>query len=225
MNRRSVRRGRTAWIAQICQHRRLPRPLPTPVLRQVRGCWLHQPVWWRQRRQPPSRMGGGAWIGCVPHPAQCTTACAQIMLPAASRCSDEDALKAALTAAMGAEMEAACQMKLADTIVGAPATVSVCGLRCNPDFEGEYILQPMPINGRPYWMKSSQGVTDTRHLYWTPSVFTSVSAWVIDDDTEDNSDSWFVYQQSVADSSPAWEPHLGLNFAGPVTVGGQAGWS
>ena len=120
----------------------------------------------------------------------CPLPCAEALLPASARCtitsSGQEPSQTAATAftvvlaSTGRLSEQACQAAAVLALAAAPATVTVAGLRCHPNFEGEYNLQPVPVNGKPHWVLGSK-----HHLYWTPAmVMTGGQAWVIDTDTD-----------------------------------------
>jgi hypothetical protein len=84
----------------------------------------------------------------------------------------------AFRGALPAGLYDVCQATAEEALAGAAASVTVAGLRYNPEYTGDYSLQQSPLNGRPHWAQPGDG---GHHLYWTPnfSLFGS-SAWLLD---------------------------------------------
>ena len=87
----------------------------------------------------------------------CSMPCAEALLAAASQCQQYAAV---FTSAVGAGLEEACQAAVDSVLAAAPATVTVesDGLRCHPDYAGEYTLQPLPVNGKAHWTKLGSSI-------------------------------------------------------------------
>eukprot|EP01051_Picozoa_sp_SAG22_P017292 SAG22_NODE_2632_length_2354_cov_3.563636_1_plen_399_part_10 len=117
----------------------------------------------------PSSPAGGIFSsgmsGCGAAADTCPLPCAEALLPAAARCGGEQGAAAAAAAAFAMALagtgvsEQACQAAVDRALAAAPAAVTVSGgLRCHPEYEGRYVLQDAPVNGRPHWMTA-----DGRH--------------------------------------------------------------
>eukprot|EP01051_Picozoa_sp_SAG22_P017702 SAG22_NODE_2796_length_2203_cov_7.370247_1_plen_106_part_10 len=82
--------------------------------------------------------------------------------------------------------------------------MTASGLRCHPEYEGRYVLQDAPVNGRPHWMTAD----GRHHLYWTPvSGSSGGPAWVLDSDTLSSTDT--SNGKALAWLSPADAPPTG----------------
>ena len=120
--------------------------------------------------------------------ATCPLLCAEVLLPVAVRCKHAVGFNAALG---GVGLKAACYAASEQALAGAPATVTISGLCCHPEHEGEHVLQPVLINAQPHWVKT-QALASGRtartsrhhHLYWTPPCgSTGAAEWLLGDDT------------------------------------------
>jgi hypothetical protein len=81
-------------------------------------------------------------------------------------------------AALAAARLAALELRVA-------AAVSVGGLRCHPNGNGDYLLRAALLHGRPHYARRVSAAL-TLNLYWrTPaSLGGSLGAWVIDEKTD-----------------------------------------
>ena len=114
----------------------------------------------------------------------CSVPCSELWLPTTERCSRPEELAALEVVAPG--MTAAC-VAVTDTILAtSPAIITVTGMSCHTSANSAYMLQPIPVNGRPHYATSDGG----HHLYWTPSSGNAgAPEWLIDTDTKDSHSS------------------------------------
>eukprot|EP01052_Picozoa_sp_SAG31_P031443 SAG31_NODE_3331_length_4396_cov_19.352339_1_plen_1136_part_00 len=135
--------------------------------------------------------------GCHAVPMSCPIACAEILLPVAAQCRNEHA---ALAEALPTGLLQACEAAVTSVLAGVPASITVSvGANCHPDdqpldrgYEGQYILQPVSVNGRPHYAEpglSARICTNSdashqqcgRHLYWSwGKRYSRENAWFLD---------------------------------------------
>eukprot|EP01044_Picomonas_judraskeda_P011799 COSAG03_NODE_1641_length_3728_cov_3.039129_2_plen_1062_part_01 len=139
-------------------------------------------------------------VGTLSANEACSPACAELWLSACNYCggtdrvlaaansdaksgvndvSNADLFAAAFESSAAAGVAAACAATAGETLATAPRTITVSG-SCNLDANGEYVLQPVPMNGKPHYATTHRGW----HIFWTPH-YQERAAWLIGDDADD----------------------------------------
>ena len=63
-------------------------------------------------------------------------------------------------------LSVSCEDVASTLLSGAPSTLSVSGLRCNPAANGEYAIASRTVGGKPHWVLRDPRTGDVRfHLY------------------------------------------------------------
>ena len=114
-----------------------------------------------------------AYTGAASEDLPCSDACAELWLDASSHCDGKGAV--AFEAAAPVGMTTACGVTAAALLATAPRTVTISGLACHGTRNGEYELQPAPLNRRPHYATRNQG----SHLHWMPDGGGGLTNWVI----------------------------------------------
>ena len=105
----------------------------------------------------------------------CPLPCAELLLSTTSRCEDQ---AAAFAGALPAGTLEGCRAAVAAVLDGAAASVHVSGMQCHPEDAGEFLLQPVTVNGHAVWAKEGGD-----HIYWSSF---NKGNWHFNDDTDDS---------------------------------------
>ena len=121
-----------------------------------------------QTLQSPS-----CFVGSAMESTSCSATCSELWLVGLERCS---ANLPSFEGASGSAMSTACRQAAAAVVATSPSRVTVSGLQWHERANAEYILSPVPWNGRPQFI-SADGL---HRICWVPtSASGSQAVWQI----------------------------------------------
>jgi hypothetical protein len=124
--------------------------------------------------------------------ASCSAACAELWLPARDRCSQHIQAFDAV-AGPNRALSRDCMESAAAVLATQPSSLSISGVVWHPHANGEYLLQQVPLNGRPQYATANGQHT----LFWS-----SVSS-------SGSTACWHIDGTDVEIDSPSDQPPLG----------------